>query len=68
MKQTNDQTETESIEVETEQLRERLAKAGLLATPKPVSYPRPDREAVAAAAKRAARGRSLSSIVIEDRG
>jgi hypothetical protein len=53
---------------ETAQLRERMARAGLLATPKPVSYPHPDPAAVAAAGKRAARGRSLSSIIIEDRG
>jgi hypothetical protein len=53
---------------ETAQLRERLARAGLLATPTPVSYPHPDPAAVAAAGKRAARGRTLSSIIIEDRG
>jgi hypothetical protein len=53
---------------EAEQLRERLARAGLLATPKPSPYPRPDPVAVAAARKRAARGRTLSSIIVEDRG
>jgi hypothetical protein len=53
---------------ETARLRERLARAGLLATPKPVSYPRPDPATVAAAGKRAAHGRTLSSIIIEDRG
>lgn len=52
---------------ETAQLRERLARAGLLAAPKPVPYPHPDPAAVAAAGKRAARGRTLSSIIIEDR-
>jgi hypothetical protein len=53
---------------ETAQLRERLARAGLLATPTPVSHPAPDPAAVARAGKRAARGRSLSSMIIEDRG
>lgn len=53
---------------EAERVRERLARAGLLATPKPVSYPRPDPAAVAAAGKRAARGRTLSSIISEERG
>jgi plasmid stability protein len=53
---------------EAEQLRERLARAGLLATPKRGTSPRPDPAAVAAAGKRAARGRTLSSIIVEDRG
>jgi hypothetical protein len=53
---------------EAAQLRERLSRAGLLAVPTPVSYPAPDEKALAGARKRAGRGRSLSSIVIEDRG
>lgn len=53
---------------ETAQLRERLERAGLLAHPKPVPYLHPDPAEVAAAGKRAARGRTLSSIIIEDRG
>jgi hypothetical protein len=53
---------------ETAQLRERLERAGLLAHPKPVPYLHPDPAAVAAARKRAAQGRTLSSIIIEDRG
>jgi hypothetical protein len=53
---------------EAAQLRERLRRAGLLATPTPVSYPAPDPAAVARAAKHAARGRTISSIIIEDRG
>jgi hypothetical protein len=53
---------------ETAQLRERLERAGLLAHPKPVPYPHPDPAAVAAAGKRAAQGRTLSSIIVEERG
>ena len=53
---------------EADQLRERLARAGLLETPEPVPYLHPDPAAVAAAGKRAARGRTLSSIIVEERG
>jgi hypothetical protein len=53
---------------EAEQLRERLERAGLLDTPMTSGpYPRPDPVALAGARKRAARGRSLASFVIEDR-
>jgi hypothetical protein len=54
---------------ETEQLRERLKRAGLLAEPAAISHPTPDGAALAQARKRAGRGqRPLSTFVIEDRG
>jgi hypothetical protein len=51
---------------DVERLRERLARAGLLATVHPA--PRPDPELVARARRAATKGRSLSDIVIEERG
>jgi hypothetical protein len=54
---------------ETEQLRERLKRAGLLAEPTGVSHPVPDDATLAQARKRAGRGkRALSALLIEDRG
>jgi hypothetical protein len=52
---------------ETDQLRERLDRAGLLAVPPRASHPTPDGAAFKRARKNAGRGRSLSSLVIEDR-
>jgi hypothetical protein len=52
---------------ETAQLRERLDRAGLLAVPTQASHSAPDSAALERARKRAGRGRSLSSLVIEDR-
>lgn len=51
-----------------EQMRERLARAGLLADPPSEPAPRPDPELVAAARREAAKGTMLSEIVVEDRG
>jgi HicB family len=51
---------------ERERLRERLARAGLLATVHPAS--RPDPEQLARARRAASKGRSLSDIVIDERG
>jgi hypothetical protein len=68
MAQVTRNIENRLAEKETVELRERLERAGLLAHPKPVPYLHPDPAAVAAAAKRAGRGRTLSSIVIEERG
>jgi HicB family len=51
---------------EIEQIRERLARAGLLATVHPA--PRPDPERLAQARRAASKGRSLSDIVIDERG
>ncbi len=53
---------------EAAQLRERLGRAGLLAVPTPLSHPAPDPAAVARAGRRAARGRSLASLIVEERG
>jgi hypothetical protein len=50
-----------------EQLRERLARAGLLA-PTEVPRQRPDTDAVAQARRRAGHGTSLADLVIEGRG
>jgi plasmid stability protein len=52
---------------ETAQLRERLSRAGLLAVVSQTSHPAPDRGALARARRHAGRGRSLSSLVVEDR-
>lgn len=52
---------------ESAQLRERLDRAGLLAVLPHASHPAPDHAALARARKHAGRGRSLSSLVIEDR-
>lgn len=50
-----------------ERLRERLARAGLLAEPVEWHGERPDPEAVRAAGERAAHGKPLSDYVIEGR-
>lgn len=54
---------------EAAELRERLGAAGLLAEPfaRP-SAPRPRPEEVRAARRRAARGKPVSEILLEDRG
>jgi plasmid stability protein len=52
---------------EAARVRERLARAGLLATGKPRSGPRPDPKAVARARSAAGVGTPLSEIVAEDR-
>jgi plasmid stability protein len=52
---------------EAAKVRERLARAGLLATGAPRPGPRPDPEAVARARAAAGRGTPLSEIVAEDR-
>ncbi len=53
---------------ESEQLRGRLERAGLLAEPTTSGlYPPPEPADLARARKRAGRGRSLASFVVEDR-
>ncbi len=52
---------------EAAQLRERLSRAGLLASVSQAAHPAPDRAALARARRHAGRGRSLSSLVLEDR-
>jgi predicted transcriptional regulator len=51
---------------EIERVRERLARAGLLARPEPVQSP-PGHRAVARARARAGRGTRLSDLISEDR-
>jgi prevent-host-death family protein len=51
----------------TDDARQRLAEAGLLATVERLADDRPDRDAVAAARGEAGRGRSLSEYVIDGR-
>ena len=53
---------------EAAQMRERLSRAGLLAVAPYAPHPAPAGAALAGARKRAGRGRSLSSLVAEDRG
>ena len=53
---------------EVERIRERLAKAGVLAELPRRDVPGPSRDAVVAAGRRAAQGRLLSEIISEDRG
>jgi hypothetical protein len=60
-------TNPETAGSEAEALRERLARAGLLATPTPRSKPRPAAAQLAAARKRAGRGTPLSDFVSEGR-
>jgi hypothetical protein len=52
----------------TAQLRERLSRAGLLAVAPPAPHPAPDEAALARARQRAGGGRSLASILAENRG
>ncbi len=52
---------------EAARLRERLARAGLLATPTRLSGRRPSTEAIEAAGRRAATGRSLADHVSDGR-
>ncbi len=52
---------------EAEQIRERLARAGLLLELPRLTTARPPREAVLAAGRRAAQGKLVSDIVSEDR-
>lgn len=53
---------------EAAQLRERLSRAGLLASVSQAPHPAPDPAALARAGRRAARGRSLASLILEERG
>jgi uncharacterized protein (DUF1778 family) len=53
---------------EATRLRERLGRAGLLASTSQASHPPPDRAALARARREAGRGTSLASLVVEDRG
>jgi len=52
---------------DAERVRERLARAGLLAHPAPRDEPPPSEAAVRAAGERAASGRSLAELVHEGR-
>lgn len=52
---------------EASQLRERLDRAGLLAVSPRAARAVPDPAALTRARKRAGRGRSLSSLILEDR-
>lgn len=61
-------TNPEAAGSERERLRERLAKAGLLADPVGPPRTRPDPERVAEARKAAGRGKPLSDFVSEGRG
>jgi plasmid stability protein len=60
-------TDPQAAGSDMDEIRERLARAGLLADPPSEPAPRPDPEAVAAAGRRAAQGKLLSDIVLEDR-
>ncbi len=60
-------TDPEAAGDEMEEIRERLARAGLLAEPALKSAGRPDPEAVAEAGRRAAQGKLVSEILLEDR-
>lgn len=60
-------TDPQAAGSDMEKIRERLARAGLLADPPSEPAPRPDPEAVAAAGRRAAQGKLLSDIVLEGR-
>jgi hypothetical protein len=53
---------------EAEQIRARLARAGLLAVPIPKPGPRPSRAAVEEAGRRAVVGRPVSQYVSDGRG
>lgn len=53
---------------EAERTRERLARAGLLATPAPRGTRRPDERAVGRARRAAGAGTPLSDLVARDRG
>lgn len=53
---------------EVARLRERLDRAGLLCVAPAVDGPPADPDAVRAAGRRAARGRTLSDLVVEGRG
>ncbi len=55
-------------DTEAERIRSRLARAGLLAEPRPHETPRPDPERVARARKAAGKGTHLSQLVSEGRG
>ncbi len=60
-------TDPQAAGDDMEEIRERLARAGLLAEPALDAVPRPDPEAVEAAGREAAKGKMLSDIVLEDR-
>lgn len=52
---------------EIERHRERLARAGLLATPEPVDFEPPSDEEFEAARRAAAHGVSLSDLIVQER-
>ena len=60
-------TDAELAGSEAERLRERLARAGLLAPPSSKRVVRPEPGVVAEAGRRAGRGRQLSNLVREGR-
>lgn len=60
-------TDPDLAGTEDQRVRERLARAGLLAIPRG-SVTRPDPDAVAAAGRRAAVGTPVSEILLADRG
>lgn len=60
-------TDPKAAGSDMEELRERLRRAGLLAEPALEPAPRPNPDAVAAAGRRAAKGKMLADIVLEDR-
>lgn len=61
-------TDPELAGSDVERLRERLARAGLLASERPRKRRRPDPEAVTRARREAGRGTPLSTLVSEGRG
>lgn len=60
-------TDPQAAGSDMEKIRERLARAGLLAEPALKSVGRLDPEAVAEAGRRAAEGKLVSDILLEDR-
>ncbi len=60
-------TDPDLADDELDRIRERLARAGLLAEPLAGTSTRPDPERVAAARARAGRGTPLSELVIDGR-
>jgi predicted transcriptional regulator len=52
---------------EVERHRERLRRAGLLATPEPVDFERPSDEEIEAALRELAKGKPLHEYIVEER-